>query len=133
MSANQKQEEKLVMHYFRDNYNEFPRGKLVNSESPDFILKINPKKSFGIELTRLPNSGDLVEALSEIIEKKEQKIYLYQGQGFVQIWLLIYADDLMKSIKYNIQNKLAKLVFPTSFDKILLFDLFEKRIFQLNS
>lgn len=128
---NQKEEEKLVMNYFRESYDEFPRGKLVQSESPDFILRINPKKSFGIELTRLPDTDDIVTSLHEIITKKEQKIYLYQGQGFVQIWLLIYADDLMNKTRYNLKNKLTNIEFPNSFEKLFLFDLFEKRIFQL--
>ncbi len=118
------------MNYFRESFDEFPRGKLVQSESPDFILKMNPK-SFGIELTRLPNSDDIITSLHEIITKKEQKIYLYQGQGFIQIWLLIYADDLMNKTKYNLQNKLTNIEFANSYEKVFLFDLFEKRIFQL--
>ena len=45
--------EHLLIHYFRECCNAFPKGKLIASESPDFILKINMKLNLGIELTRL--------------------------------------------------------------------------------
>ena len=41
------------MHHFMKAYRDFPKGKLLKSESPDFILKLNPKKTIGIELTHL--------------------------------------------------------------------------------
>ena len=53
MLPDKKQVEILLMHYFRKCYMAFPKGKLVPSESPDFILKVNTKKGIGIELTRL--------------------------------------------------------------------------------
>ena len=43
----QTMEELLIMEHFRNNYVEFPKGKLQKSESPDFILKISPKKFGG--------------------------------------------------------------------------------------
>ncbi len=47
------QEEWLVMRSFRDNYPDFPKGKLIKSESPDFTLKLSLTKSIGIELSRI--------------------------------------------------------------------------------
>lgn len=52
-------------------------------ESPDFILKINPKKSIGIELTKLSQSKFLdqeftphqIESLEKDIVKKAKMIY----------------------------------------------------------
>ena len=40
----------LIMKQFRNDYAVFPKGKLQKSESPDFILKQNPKTTIGIEL-----------------------------------------------------------------------------------
>jgi hypothetical protein len=125
--VNQKEEENLVMQYFRESRIDFPKGKLVASESPDFILRINTKKSFGIELTRLPAMNNFVDALYEILEKKEQKLNLYLGQGFLEIWLIIYTDDLKKDSQFNPYNKISNLKFKSSFDKVFLFDLFAKR------
>jgi len=125
--VNQKEEEKLVMEYFREAWNGFPKGKLVPSESPDFILKLNPKKSFGIELTRLPELESPFDALIMALKKKEQKIYLYKGQGFIKIWLIIYTDDLVKTSPYNFSNKIRNFEFQSSFDAVFLFDLFAKK------
>ena len=124
---NQKEEEKLVMSIFRKKFEDFPKGKLISSESPDFILKVNPKKSIGIELTRLSEYENLVEALVDSMDKKEKKISLYQGQGFVKLWLVIYSDDLSRKNSYNFINKISNLSFQTSFDKVFLFDLFEAK------
>ena len=53
MQEEKKQLEILLMEYFRNNYPDFPRGSVVPSESPDFLLKMKNKHLLGIELTRL--------------------------------------------------------------------------------
>ena len=52
MTVDKTSEEWVVMRFFREKCKIFPAGKLVKSESPDFILKVNRKKQIGIELTR---------------------------------------------------------------------------------
>ena len=52
-----KEKERLVVEQFRDTYTEFPKGKLVLSESPDFVIRTSPRYSIGIELVSLPYSG----------------------------------------------------------------------------
>lgn len=78
MRPEKKQLEHLIIHYFREYCKSFPKGKLVASESPDFILKINSRLNLGIELTRLnplnaksPTSKELVrdQLRDEIIER----------------------------------------------------------------
>ena len=53
MQPDKKQLELLLMHFFRECSPDFPKGKIVPSESPDFILKLKSKNRIGIELTRL--------------------------------------------------------------------------------
>lgn len=48
-----KQLEALLVAYFKHGYPQFPEGKLVESESPDFLLALNSRLTLGIELTRL--------------------------------------------------------------------------------
>jgi hypothetical protein len=48
-----KQVEWAVMEYFRKLYPEFPAGKLIAGESPDFLIAVNTKTETGIEVTRL--------------------------------------------------------------------------------
>jgi len=128
----QKDEEILVMEQFRKYYPEFPKGKLVKSESPDFILKINPKKSMGIELTRLDNCSEtLPEKIEATLENKNEKRSLYQKKRLNSIWLIIYFEDLLESKRFNIQNKLNNWNFHFDFDQVFLFDLFENQVFEL--
>ena len=130
---NQQEEEVFILYYFRKYFDDFPKGKIVKSESPDFILKVSPKKSIGIELTRLDNnSGSLIEKIEATLRNKSDKIRLYQQKKFDAIWLIIYTEFIKESKSYNIPNKMNNWIFNTKFDKVFLFDLFENRIFQIN-
>jgi hypothetical protein len=53
MQPDKKQLEILLINYFRECYDDFPKGKLASSESPDFIVKMRSRRELGIELTRL--------------------------------------------------------------------------------
>lgn len=130
---NQKEEEKLVMQYFREFYAEFPKGKLSQSESPDFVLKPAPKKSIGIELTRLDENADsLKERIEASLLIKDHKISLYQQKVFNELWLIIHTDFIEISKSFNVKNKLENWRFRSNFDQVFLFDLFEKKIFLIN-
>jgi hypothetical protein len=60
MQPDKKQLEILLVHYFRACYEDFPKGQLSPSESPDFIIKMKNRHKIGIELTRLnPASKNL--------------------------------------------------------------------------
>jgi hypothetical protein len=63
MQPDKKQLEILLINYFRECYDNFPKGKLSPSESPDFIVKMRNRRELGIELTRLNpvNKTDLTE------------------------------------------------------------------------
>jgi len=129
---NQQDEEILILEYFRKHYSDFPKGKLIKSESPDFVLKETPKKSIGIELTHLNYTAPtLKEKIERTLVNKNQKFNLYKSQKFNEIWLIIHNDFVEEAISYNIQNKLINWVFLTKFEKVFLFDLFENKIFEL--
>ncbi len=70
MQPEKKQLELLLMHYFRDRNPDFPKGKLMLSESPDFILKLKTKNRIGIELTRLNPINARLPDSNEIEQKK---------------------------------------------------------------
>jgi hypothetical protein len=46
-------EEEQLLRYFSICYPAFPKAKIENTESPDFILQLNRHHSIGLELTRL--------------------------------------------------------------------------------
>ncbi|WP_297098371.1 hypothetical protein [uncultured Draconibacterium sp.] len=65
MQEVKKQLEVLLVNYFRDCYPGFPNGKVVASESPDFVVKMKNAHKLGIELTRL-NPANAVTKTEEV-------------------------------------------------------------------
>lgn len=53
MRKEKKQLEILLLDSFRNNYPDFPKGKVIPAESPDFWVRSKGRNVIGIELTRL--------------------------------------------------------------------------------
>ncbi len=124
MPIDKTTEEWLVMRYFREKYVHFPKGKLIKTESPDFILRVNRKKRIGIELTRLDyllkdmtDKNELSGLLSILIAQKEEKLPLYQKNILSEYWLIVSVDLLKLGLPEH-------LILNSKFDKVFLFDLF---------
>ncbi|MFA5327336.1 MAG: hypothetical protein WC384_06060 [Prolixibacteraceae bacterium] len=154
MSFNQNSqilEEIGIMEQFRINYAEFPKGKLLKSESPDFIVSESPKKTIGIELTKLHEPtinkfkthyptkiiGYLSpemnrENIQFTINAKNEKLAIYHQKKLNQLWLLITADIEQCPVSYNLPNKLNNWEFYSGFQKVFLFELKAKKIYELN-
>ena len=103
---------------------QFPKGKLIKVESPDFILQVNRKKRIGIELTRLDyllkdvtNKNELSGLLSILIAQKEEKLPLYQKNILSEYWLIVSVDSLKIGLP-------EQLILNSKFDKVFLIDLF---------
>jgi len=144
-------EELSIMEQFRIEFKDFPKGKLVKSESPDFILKVNTKTSIGIELTKL--HGATVRKLKThfprkingyqppefnreniefTIQAKNEKLPIYQQKRLNQLWLLITADLEESPVSFNLQNKLDNWRFDSGFRRIFLFELKNGKVYELN-
>ncbi|RKD91714.1 hypothetical protein [Mangrovibacterium diazotrophicum] len=138
-----KQQEKEILQRFTILFDEFPKGKLQAGESPDFQVRLNTRKSIGIELTglkgqdfihqtgRLLNPSQLIENIMETIAAKEEKLYLYQRKKLHRIWLLIHAETIKTEVNFNLQNKLENLNFDSGFDRVFLFDLGSEQVYEL--
>ena len=48
-----EEQEFIVIKSFKDHYPDFPKGRIIKSESPDFIVRNGPKYKIGIELVQL--------------------------------------------------------------------------------
>lgn len=128
----QKEEEKLVMQMFRKSYADFPKGRLVISESPDFILIINRHTRLGIELTQIDRGHhNLIGKIKARIEAKNKKISQYRTATTGMHWLVIYVEDLQTVTSLNLKTKLENIYFPSDFQKIFFFDLFSREVFQI--
>jgi hypothetical protein len=143
-------EEMLIIEQFRNSYAGFPKGKLIKSESPDFIVKKTVKTSVGIELTKL--HGPKVhkfkthypsvingyqppelnrENIEFTIQAKNEKLYIYQQKKLYQLWLLITADMDKNLVSFNLSNKLEIWNFFSGFEKVFLFELKSRKVFEL--
>jgi hypothetical protein len=72
MADNKKARERQFLEEFSINYPEFPAGKIVDSESPDFLIE-QGTKIVGIEIVdfiRGQNKGESAERRNEILWKK---------------------------------------------------------------
>lgn len=144
-------EELLIMEQFRNEYKEFPKGKLEKSESPDFILKVSPKNAIGIELTKLHGPTVIkykthyprkingytapefnLENLQFTIAAKDEKLAYYQEKKLNQLWLLITADLDESPVNYNLGNKLQNWSLSSGFQRIFLLELKNQKVFELN-
>lgn len=144
-------EELLIMEQFRNEYKEFPKGKLEKSESPDFILKVSTQSAIGIELTKLHGPTVIkykthyprkingytapefnLENLQFTIAAKDEKLAYYQEKKLNQLWLLITADLDESPVNYNLGNKLQNWSFSSGFQRIFLLELKNQKVFELN-
>jgi hypothetical protein len=141
MDILKKNNEIIIIENFRKQFPEFPKGKLIKSESPDFILKTSPNYYIGIELTALPspsyiinnlNISSFLTDLQHTIIKKEEKLKSYRKINADEYWLIIYTDDI-EAPGIDIDNQLSKLPLPGGFDRIFLFGLFEGQIWPLKN
>jgi len=138
------EQEWIIMRYFSENFREFPKGKLVKGESPDFQLWISPKRFIGIEITQvhqaaLDNSGQCVLLhesavfqIRESIQSKEEKIHLYRTGHPYKLWLIIFADYSEPDTLARVAYEYPESRIESSFDKVFLFDLDSHQVFQLN-
>ena len=109
MQRVKKQLERLLLDYFRECYADFPKGKIVPDESPDFIIKLNARKNLGIELTRLnpanassPDTNEIKRILlrDEIIEQTQ---YLFSQSSPLNLFVKFLFSE---------ENQIAVILKP---------------------
>ncbi len=144
-------EEMIIMEQFRNSYPEFPKGKLIKSESPDFIVQKTFRKTIGIELTKLHSplvaklkthyplriSGYQAPELNQeniefTINAKNEKINIYRKKKLNHLWLMITADLDNSPVSFNLSNQLDRWIFFSEFEKVFLFELKNRKVFELN-
>lgn len=89
------------------------------------------KTSVWEQVNNLGISGNIVDDIRHVIQKKEEKLPLYRKQSPNENWLLISSDQLQSAKNYNINNQLLKQQFPSGFARVLLFQLMKGKIIEL--
>ena len=65
-----KEEEGIILRSFINHYPDFPKGKVIESESPDFIIQDGPKTKIGIELVQLLTPPEHHYSMAGILKPK---------------------------------------------------------------
>lgn len=144
-----KQEvERAYFDQFRQLYNDIPHGKIIQSESPDFIIR-SRHSSLGVEITRiyqekiievylgtLPSKiskGVFLSALLPILEKKESKRLRYQTKRMNANWLLIVFVREPANMAYDFLKKFDNTSVESGFEKVFLLDVIANQLIELKS
>lgn len=135
MQPEKKQLEVLIMNYFRESYNDFPKGKIVPTESPDFTIKMKNHHILGIELTRLnPGNAQIQDELALVENKFRENLIekvktLFQSNSGLKLFVkflfsdvhkippereLIVVVQTVKAIRDSISNKNENSFFRVS-------------------
>lgn len=135
-----KKEERIILKYFTFFYPDFPKGKITESESPDFFISPGPKRKIGLELTRLTRSDSVnhkhkhnivqVDSLEKNICEKARKTFESK------LRIPIYADIFFKegiSLSKLSADKYAELIALDIYDRFFEIDLKSNFQFEINN
>ena len=94
--SRKKQIERRQLDIFRNIFPDFPKGEIVSSEKPDFLVK-GETKNFGIEISELhrdPSTNGIAlqaqdELLKRICTKAEQ---IHDKKGILPVHVAIHFD-----------------------------------------
>jgi len=129
-----KESEKIILEKFRKIYADFPKGRLVVSESPDFIFRTRPRYAIGIELVGLSLPGytetGIIHELSICIAAKNDKLPLYRRKSLDRYWLLIYTR-YQGQVPENKVQSIQEFPPDMLFDKVFIFRERENNIIVL--
>jgi hypothetical protein len=118
-NQHKKKKERQIIDQFRKDYPDFPKGKLMPSESPDFILRTGPKRTIGIELVSVIFSDESVLSFSQELDhtilQKEEKLPLYRKRRLDRYWLLLYTENSGGAVDLN---RIADMNVTSAYHKI---------------
>jgi hypothetical protein len=138
MQPDKKQIEVLLMEYFRASYGEFPKGKVLPTESPDFLVKMKNAHQLGIELTRLNPANampateaykrevlfreELISGMKELFERSSElklfvKILFSEKAGISPEREISVRAQVVNLIREGIKTKNTKHFFNLSIPK----------------
>ena len=137
------EQEIITMEYFRELFPDFPAGRLVKHETPDFLLVQNHRRMIGIELIQIhsldheDNGSSVLDAhqgfnqIEHAIRQKEEKIDLYRGENIHKLWLILTAEEAPAKFITRLHNYLHHSPVQSPFNEIYLFLLLNKEIIPL--
>ncbi len=103
---------------------QFSKGKIakIKNGKLHFASKINGHQP--PDLTK--------ENIEFTINAKVEKLPIYKQKMLNQIWLLITTDLNLSPVSFNLTNKIGNWNFFSGFQKVFLFELETRIVFELN-
>jgi hypothetical protein len=132
-------QEEIILDRFKKHYPGFPKGRIVKSESPDFMLMSGNMPAIGIELTSLPsniyildneNNDGFIHDMVHSILRKQEKLKSYRKKLARAYWLIIFADSI-EANGFNFNGQFQGSIIKNGYDRVFLFDLFGANIWEL--
>ena len=123
-----KMEERRVLDFVRTRLADFPKGRVIASESPDFIIVTRHFK-VGIEITRWfvpdeePASGRtkfLLSDLNNLIAQKEALLPFYRKQLLHSCHLIVSLETNNESLANHLRVKLMHTVMSSAFNRLFV-------------
>ncbi len=135
-----KVHERQWLDAFKKVFEGFPSGRIIATESPDFIVQVNPKQRIGIEITKYDlyepdeqlvlSSFVDAERMALLIEKKNEKRGLYQKKWLNAYWLLILINTgEHKDILRFSDRFMSHYQNITRFDRLFVFDYLRRQLY----
>src|SRR5215213_4098613 len=124
MKSTRKEVERYQVETFRDVCAEFPAGEIIDSEEPDFLIRINDGV-LGVELTEIYHESShsarpmqAVEKLTDSIVEEACSIHRTAGGPVlnVRVDFELSSKRVGKAQRTEIASKLAALVLKTRVD-----------------
>lgn len=139
MNHDKSIQELVILDRFRKHYPGFPKGNIIKSESPDFLLMSGNKPAIGIEITSLPssyyilgneNDDGFLHDMAHSILRKQEKLKTYRKKLASAYWLIIFADSIEPN-GFSFNGQFDNSISKNGFDRVFLFDLFEARVWEI--
>ena len=74
---------------------------------------------------------ELETKLRFALQKKEEKLRLYQSKVLQYYYLVLFVDCLKCALSFNIQNFLQRFQFDSKYDTVVIFDIFSQKCYRL--
>lgn len=120
-----KNEQSFFVHHLTSN--KLPEG------IDEVLVVHHPKLSESVweEVRSVAISENNISEIARLIQKKEEKMYLYRKKKLDEYWLLIVTDHLLQNRNVKISDLLSTEDFRSEFQKVFLFDVLNSKISEL--
>lgn len=103
-------QEKYILKALKELYTNFPNGKIIHDDCPDFIIDVD-NKTIGIEITQIFIDSHLDTGLNE---KRKESLRCKLGDGLCEKLESIVPFKFLLSIDYSLKdfsnNKISPII-----------------------